>query len=149
MQSTDRSILIVEDNPDDGLLTLRALKKLNHKNITLADTGSKALQHLYGSTDGETMPGKEEIPDLILMDLNLPVIDGFTLLKKIRSSKSTEKVPVIILTSSGEESDIKKSYELGANSYIRKPVDFIEFQKAALLISEYWLMLNIPAKNGS
>ncbi len=149
MQSSDRSILIVEDNPDDGLLTLRALKKLNYENITLADTGSKALEYLYGSSDEEADAKKEEVPDLILMDLNLPVIDGFTLLKKIRSNPLTEKIPVIILTSSGEESDIKKSYELGANSYIRKPVDFIEFQKAAVLISEYWLMLNVPAKNDS
>lgn len=149
MQSTDRSILIVEDNPDDGLLTVRALNKLNYKNITLTDTGSKALEHLYGGSEGEADAKKDEVPDLILMDLNLPVIDGFTLLKKIRSNTLTEKVPVIILTSSGEESDIKKSYELGANSYIRKPVDFIEFQKAAVLISEYWLMLNVPAKNVS
>lgn len=145
MQRSDRSILIIEDNPDDGLLTLRALKKLNHRNITLAETGSEAIEHLYGENiDGNSSESKK-IPDLILLDLNLPVIDGFTLLKKIRADKLTRKIPVIILTSSGEESDIEKSYELGANSYIQKPVDFLEFEKAALLISEYWLMLNVAA----
>lgn len=148
MKSSERSILIVEDNPDDGLLTLRALKKLNYTNITLAETGSEALDYLYGENENGYSSGKKRTPDLILMDLNLPVIDGFTLLKKIRSEKRTEKIPVIVLTSSGEESDIEKSYELGANSYIQKPVDFVKFQKAAVLISEYWLMLNVaPAHN--
>lgn len=139
MRSSDRSILIIEDNPDDGLLALRALKKLNHKNITLAETGSEALEHLYGDDNSEF----QNIPDLILLDLNLPVIDGFTILKKIRNDNLTKKIPVIILTSSNEESDIEKSYDLGANSYIQKPVDFLEFEKAAMLISEYWLMLNV------
>jgi len=139
MQPTNRSILIIEDNPDDGLLALRALKKLNFRNITLVETGPEALEHLYGK-------GKSEIkttPDLILLDLNLPVIDGFSILEKIRADKATRKTPVIVLTSSGEESDIEKSYDLGANSYIQKPVDFLEFEKAALLISEYWLKLNV------
>jgi len=140
MKNSDRSILIIEDNPDDGLLALRALKKLNHKYITLAETGSEALEHLYGENSSEA----HQIPDLILLDLNLPMIDGFTLLKKIRANKLTENIPVIILTSSGEESDIEKSYKLGANSYIQKPVDFLEFEKAAMLISQYWLMLNVP-----
>ncbi len=139
MRSSDRSILIIEDNPDDGLLALRALKKLNHKNITLAETGAEALEHLYGDDHSEF----QNIPDLILLDLNLPVIDGFTILKKIRTDNLTKKIPVIILTSSTEDSDIEKSYNLGANSYIQKPVDFLEFEKAAMLISEYWLMLNV------
>lgn len=147
MQASDRSILIIEDNPDDGLLTLRALKKLNHRNITLAETGSEALEFLYGKKAGSNNLEHKNKPDLILLDLNLPVIDGFTLLRKIRTDKLTEKIPVIILTSSGEESDIEKSYKLGANSYIQKPVDFLEFEKAALLISEYWLMLNVAPNN--
>jgi two-component system response regulator len=142
MSHSDKSILIIEDNPDDGLLTMRALKKLNYSNIRLAETGSEALEYLYGQSDEEAK--KQLPPDLILLDLNLPIIDGFTILKKIRSSKSTKHTPVIVLTSSGEEKDIKESYDLGANSYIRKPVDFIEFEKAALLISEYWLTLNVP-----
>ena len=107
------------------------------------ETGSEALEFLYGADKNGELSDPHKTPDLVLMDLNLPVIDGFTLLRKIRSEKSTKKIPVIILTSSSEESDIEKSYELGANSYIRKPVDFVEFQKAARLISEYWLELNV------
>jgi two-component system response regulator len=142
MPHSDKSILIIEDNPDDGLLTVRALKKLNYSNIRLAETGSEALEYLYDQSDKEAK--KHLPPDLILLDLNLPIIDGFTILKKIRSAKSTKHTPVIVLTSSGEEKDIEESYDLGANSYIRKPVDFIEFEKAAVLISEYWLTLNVP-----
>lgn len=142
MQPSDKSILIIEDNPDDGLLTMRALKKLNYKNIRLVENGSQALDYLYNQTGEES--SEHLPPDLILLDLNLPIIDGFTILKKIRSSSSTKHTPVIVLTSSGEDKDIRKSYDLGANSYIRKPVDFIEFEKAATLISEYWLTLNIP-----
>ncbi|SRR6056297_981367 len=141
MHPSDKSILIIEDNPDDGLLTMRALKKLKYENIRLVENGSQALDYLFSRTDGDdntTTP-----PDLILLDLNLPIIDGFTILKKIRSAGSTKHIPVIVLTSSGEDKDIKESYDLGANSYIRKPVDFIEFEKAAVLISEYWLKLNV------
>lgn len=141
MHPSDKSILIIEDNPDDGLLTMRALKKLNYTNIKLVENGSQALGYLYN--DDHVEESKHLPPDLILLDLNLPIIDGFTILKKIRSSKSTKHTPVIVLTSSGEEKDIKQSYDLGANSYIQKPVDFIEFEKAAVLISEYWLTLNI------
>lgn len=142
MHSSDKSILIIEDNPDDGLLTMRALKKLNYKNIKLVENGSQALDYLYNDEDAEN--SKHLPPDLILLDLNLPLIDGFTLLKKIRSSRSTKYTPVIVLTSSGEDKDINQSYDLGANSYIQKPVDFIKFEKAAVLISEYWLTLNVP-----
>lgn len=142
MHPSDKSILIIEDNPDDGLLTMRALKKLNYRNIRLVENGSQALEFLYGESTDEKR--RNLPPDLILLDLNLPIIDGFTILKKIRSSKTTKNTPVIVLTSSGEEKDIKLSYDLGANSYIRKPVDFIEFEKAAVLISEYWLTLNVP-----
>ncbi|WP_340103483.1 response regulator [Rhodohalobacter sp. 8-1] len=142
MHPSDKSILIIEDNPDDGVLTMRALKKLNYANIKLVETGSQALDYLYND---ETIEKNNHLPpDLILLDLNLPIIDGFTILKKIRSSGSTKHTPVIVLTSSGEDKDINKSYDLGANSYIQKPVDFIEFEKAAVLISEYWLTLNVP-----
>lgn len=142
MHQSNKSILIIEDNPDDGLLTMRALKKLNYRNIKLVENGSQALEFLYGDESGKN--SVMTTPDLILLDLNLPIIDGFTILKKIRSSKTTKHTPVIVLTSSGEEKDINQSYDLGANSYIRKPVDFIEFEKAAVLISEYWLTLNVP-----
>lgn len=149
MKHADRSILIIEDNPDDGLLTIRALKKLNFKNITLAETGSDAMEYLYGIPGNRSQKSLPAKPDLILLDLNLPVMDGFSLLKKIRSDQSTRYIPIIVLSSSGEDSDIEKSYEFGANSYIRKPVDFLEFEKAALLISEYWLTLNVPSGNES
>lgn len=142
MHQSNKSILIIEDNPDDGLLTMRALKKLNYRNIKLVENGSQALEFLYGDESGENSVITP--PDLILLDLNLPIIDGFTILKKIRSNKKTKHTPVIVLTSSGEEKDINQSYDLGANSYIQKPVDFIEFEKAAVLISEYWLTLNVP-----
>ena len=141
MHSLDKSILIIEDNPDDGLLTMRALKKLNYKNIQLVENGSQALDFLYNENAGKD--NERRLPDLILLDLNLPIIDGFTILKKIRSDDSTKYIPVIVLTSSGEDKDIKESYDLGASSYIQKPVDFIEFEKAAVLISEYWLTLNV------
>lgn len=141
MHPLDKSILIIEDNPDDGLLTMRALRKLKYKNIQLVETGSQALDFLYNRMDDQD--GERKLPDLILLDLNLPIIDGFTILKKIRSDVSTKYIPVIVLTSSGEDKDIKESYDLGANSYIQKPVDFIEFEKAAVLISEYWLTLNV------
>lgn len=141
MHPLDKSILIIEDNPDDGLLTMRALRKLKYKNIQLVETGSQALDFLYNRMDDQDEERK--LPDLILLDLNLPIIDGFTILKKIRSDVSTKYIPVIVLTSSGEDKDIKESYDLGANSYIQKPVDFIEFEKAAVLISEYWLTLNV------
>lgn len=145
MQAPDKSILIIEDNPDDALLTIRALKKLSYTNITHAENGSEALEFLYGNSGNDSNQTKmNPIPDLILLDLNLPVIDGFTMLKEIRSHQSTENTPLIILSSSSEDKDIEMSYKLGANSYIRKPVDFIEFEKAALLISEYWLTLNVP-----
>ena len=141
MHSLDKSILIIEDNPDDGLLTMRALKKLNYKNIQLVENGSQALDFLYNENAGKD--NERRLPDLILLDLNLPIIDGFTILKKIRSDDSTKYIPVIVLTSSGEDKDIKESYDLGASSYIQKPVDFIEFEKAAVLISEYWHTLNV------
>lgn len=141
MHPLDKSILIIEDNPDDGLLTMRALKKLNYKNIQLVENGSQALDFLYNRKAGKD--NERKLPDLILLDLNLPIIDGFTILKKIRSDASTKYIPVIVLTSSGEDKDIKESYDLGASSYIQKPVDFIEFEKAAVLISEYWLTLNV------
>ena len=141
MHPLDKSILIIEDNPDDGLLTMRALKKLNYKNIQLVENGSQALDFLYNENAGKD--NERRLPDLILLDLNLPIIDGFTILKKIRSDDSTKYIPVIVLTSSGEDKDIKESYDLGASSYIQKPVDFIEFEKAAVLISEYWLTLNV------
>lgn len=142
MLKQDKSILLVEDNPDDELLTVRALNKLDRIKVTVAESGTEALNLLFNNQDIQD-PQHSKVPDLVLLDLNLPVVDGLTVLKKIRSDERTKKIPVIVLTSSGEEKDIRESYELGANSYIRKPVDFLEFKKIANLIGEYWLMLNI------
>lgn len=142
MLKQDKSILLVEDNPDDELLTVRALNKLDRIKVTVAESGTEALNLLFNDEDVQD-PQNSNVPDLVLLDLNLPVVDGLTVLKKIRANERTKKIPVIVLTSSGEEKDIRESYELGANSYIRKPVDFLEFKKIANLIGEYWLMLNI------
>lgn len=150
MLGKNKFILLIEDNADDELLTVRALKKLNYTSISVARSGAEALNYLLPDNNTQDLFRETEIqkqrplktPDLVLLDLNLPVIDGLTILKRIRSDKKTKNIPVIILTSSAEERDIEESYEYGANSYIRKPVDFLEFEKVASLIGEYWLILN-------
>jgi len=133
-----KTILLVEDNPDDEILTLRALKKDNLANkITVARDGEEALEYLFGKNhDGN------DLPVLIILDLKLPKIGGIEVLRKIRSEKKTKLLPVVILTSSNEEKDLIESYSLGANSYIRKPVDFNQFLEAARQLKLYWLVLN-------
>ncbi len=136
------TILLVEDNPDDEALTKRALKKDNIINeIIVARDGAEALDYLYGK--GSYKDRNMSIqPELIILDLKLPKIDGIEVLRKIRSERKTKLLPVIILTSSNEEKDLIDSYSLGANSYIRKPVDFDQFIKAAKQLKLYWLVLN-------
>ncbi len=135
-------ILLVEDNPDDEALTIRALKKDNIVNeIIVARDGAEALDYLYGN--GSYKDRNMSIqPELIILDLKLPKIDGIEVLRKIRSEKKTELLPVIILTSSNEEKDLINSYSLGANSFIRKPVDFNQIIEAAKQLKLYWLDLN-------
>jgi two-component system response regulator len=139
----DKKILLVEDNPDDEALTLRAFKKNNIGNdVIVARDGAEALDYLLGK--GElTARGKMTIsPAIVLLDLKLPKIDGLEVLRRLRSDARTQLLPVIILTSSKEEQDLLNGYRLGANSYIRKPVDFGQFVEAVRQLGLYWLVLN-------
>jgi two-component system, response regulator len=146
-QSTDRAeparaktILLVEDNPDDVELAKRALKKNNIMNeVTLARDGAEALDLLHGR-QGDAGPSVR--PTVVLLDLKLPKVDGLEVLRRIRSDPRTRTLPVVILTSSKEERDLVESYNLGANSYIRKPVDFTQFTEAVRQLGLYWLLLN-------
>jgi len=141
-------ILLVEDNPDDEALTLRAFRKNNIMNeVVVMRDGAEALDYLFGegSYAGRDM---RVMPQIILLDLKLPKVDGLEVLKRIRADERTRLVPVVILTSSKEEQDIVNGYNLGANSYIRKPVDFVQFVEAMRLLGLYWLVLNEPLPGG-
>lgn len=142
MRNTDKIILLVEDNPDDELLTLMAFKENNIVNeVVVARDGAEALEYLFG--DGTDNPQElKRLPQVILLDLKLPKVDGLQVLQQIRSHPRTRLLPVVILTSSKEEVDIVKSYQLGANSYVRKPVDFEQFSEAIKQLGMYWLALN-------
>jgi two-component system, response regulator len=133
-------ILLVEDNPDDEVLTLRAFKKSGLANeIVVARDGVEALDLLHGDAVGESNLVE---PALILLDLKLPKIDGLEVLRRVRSDKRTSHIPVVVLTTSSEESDIISSYQLGTNSYVRKPVNFDEFFEAVKQLGMYWFVLN-------
>jgi two-component system response regulator len=137
-------ILLVEDNADDEALTLRALKKNNIRNrIVVARNGVEALDYLFGTGAYE---GRDlaVMPQLTLLDLNLPMVDGLEVLRRLRANASTRLLPVVILTSSNEEEDRIRGYELGANSYVRKPVNFDSFTEAVRQLGLYWLVLNEP-----
>jgi DNA-binding response OmpR family regulator len=141
----DAVILLVEDNADDEALTLRALKKNNIKNeVIVAHDGVEALDYLFGEG---THAGRDTrfMPQVILLDLKLPKLDGFEVLRRMRSNERTNLVPVVILTSSDEEQDRINGYGLGANSYVRKPVEFGTFIEAVKQLGLYWLILNRPA----
>jgi len=139
---TDRAILLVEDNPDDEALTLRALKKHNITNqVVVAHDGAEALEYLFG-TGRYADRDMELMPQLILLDLKLPKLDGLEVLRQLRADDRTRLLPVVVLTSSTEERDLVESYRLGANSYVRKPVDFTQFVEAARQLGLYWLLMN-------
>ncbi|OLE97504.1 MAG: two-component system response regulator [Cyanobacteria bacterium 13_1_20CM_4_61_6] len=136
---SQRMILLVEDNPDDEALTRRALAKNNIQNeVRVARDGAEALDLLFGTG------GHAVAPELVLLDLKLPKVDGLEVLRRIRADERTRLLPVVILTSSREERDLVSGYGLGANSYIRKPVDFGQFVEAVRQLGLYWLVLNEP-----
>lgn len=142
MKNNEKIILLVEDNPDDELLTLMAFKDNNITNeIVVAHDGAEALEFLFGTKDANQSE-VNNLPQVILLDINLPKINGLEVLQQIRSHPRTRLLPVVILTSSKEEVDIIKSYRLGANSYVRKPVDFEQFSEAIKQLGLYWLSLN-------
>ncbi len=137
-----KPILLVEDNPNDEALTLRALKKNNiQNNVMVARDGAEALDYLFGTGlhSGRDITLQ---PQVILLDLKLPKVDGLEVLKRLRANERTSILPVVLLTSSLEEQDILRGYQLGANSYIRKPVDFTQFTEAVRQLGLYWLLLN-------
>lgn len=142
MDQMSKTILLVEDNPDDVKLTLRAFKRNNMLNpIVVARDGVEALDFLFARDAYAERAGKPP-PTLVILDLKLPKLDGLEVLRAIRGDERTKFIPVVILTSSKEQQDLMQGYALGANSYVRKPVDFTEFMEAVRLLGIYWLMTN-------
>lgn len=139
-------ILLVEDNLDDEALTLRAFKKHNVVDIMVVRDGVEALDYLFGQGEYSERDCTT-LPRLVLLDLKLPRMDGREVLKKIRADARTRMLPVVVLTSSNEDQDLSKTYDLGANSYVRKPVDYIEFVEVTRILASYWLRINIPPRN--
>jgi two-component system, response regulator len=140
----NKTILLVEDNADDEKLTLRALKKNNVSNeVVVARNGVEALEYLFG-TGSYAGRDLNIMPQVVLLDLKLPKLDGLEVLRRLRADERTKLLPIVILTSSVEEKDRISGYGLGANSYVRKPVDFNQFSEAARQLGLYWLVLNEP-----
>ena len=134
-------IMLVEDNPDDVMFTLRAFKQNNISNeVVVATDGEKALDILFPENDAAPFN-----PALVLLDVKLPKVDGLEVLRRIRSNPRTQSLPVVVLTTSSEETDIVSSYRLGANSFVRKPVNFDDFVDATRVLGVYWLLVNQPA----
>ncbi|MGA2590881.1 MAG: response regulator [Bryobacteraceae bacterium] len=140
----EKTILLIEDNPSDVLLTKRALSKAGITNkIVIADDGEVALDYLFG-TGAYAGRDLSDLPVLTLLDLNLPKVSGLEVLRRIREDARTRRLPVVILTTSNEQSDVGAGYDLGVNSYITKPVDFNQFAHAVEQLGLYWLLLNHP-----
>ena len=142
IETKKKSILLVEDNPGDVLITLRALKKGNICNeVVVAEDGAEALDYLF-HTGKYAHLKKDDLPQVILLDLNMPKVNGMEVLQRLRADKKTKLIPVVVLTTSHEEKDVVESYNLGANSYIVKPVDFDKFTAAVQQLGLYWTALN-------
>jgi CheY-like chemotaxis protein len=146
MTINEVEILLVEDNPNDVELTLRALKKRNLANkVHVVKDGAEALEFIFG-TGTYAERNINQIPKVILLDLKLPKVDGLEVLRIVKSDERTKIIPVVVLTSSKEESDLVESYRLGANSYITKPVDFDKFAQTVSEMGLYWLLVNQPPR---
>ena len=145
MTISNPDVLLVEDNQDDEVLALRAIRRATGDlDIVIARDGVEALEFIFGNeSDQEALP--VNMPKLILLDVKLPRLSGFDVLRKIRGNANTRHIPVVMLTSSSEQKDILEAYEIGANSYIRKPVDFAEFSETVKYICTYWLTMNHAA----
>lgn len=145
MTISNPDVLLVEDNQDDEVLALRAIRRATGDlDIVIARDGVEALEFIFGNeTDQEALP--VNMPKLILLDVKLPRLSGFDVLRKIRGNANTRHIPVVMLTASSERRDIIEAYEIGANSYIRKPVDFAEFSETVKYICTYWLTMNHAA----
>lgn len=148
MAISDKVILLVEDNPDDEALALRALRKANVRNqVVVARDGVDALDYLFG-TGAHAGRDARTMPQVVLLDLKLPRLDGLEVLRRLRADERTRLLPVVILTSSTEDEDRIAGYKLGANSYVRKPVEFGQFADAVRQLGLYWLLLNEPPPAG-
>ena len=140
--NSSSTIMLVDDSPDDVALTLRAFKKNNITNkVVVAADGEEALRYLLPDDDSSN-----PVPDLVLLDINLPKVNGLEVLRRLRQDDRTRYLPVVVLTTSNEERDIVETYDLGANSFVRKPVVFGDFLEAVRVLGMYWLLVNQPAK---
>jgi two-component system, response regulator len=147
-ETTHADLLLVEDNPEDLELALRALRKANLAGrVSVARDGAEALDYIF-CEGAHTVRKITDGPKVILLDLKLPKVDGLEILKRLKGDQRTKSIPVVVLTSSKEQSDIVESYHLGVNSYIVKPVDFERFTEAVSTLGLYWLLLNQPPKGG-